>query len=307
MNKTERVVVLGGTGFVGAVLAERWPADATPPIYLVHRSRPGWIDRQAIKSVPVDLEDPSSVAGALGTGATIVNLLRPDGSGWYPKVIEMLAPLFARSGARRCVHASSIDVYQDTASPVVSEATEPSPRGAYEKDHLAAEAMLTCKFDKTVILRLGAVFGVGGRNVTALAREMASAPNLTLWVRRALYGERRMHLVSVETVCDALISAALSETLPYRLVLVTDDGAKENNFAFVQDALATAFGRSVPHAVPNIPRSVLRLLLRLRGLPIAGIDRRFSNERGRIFGVDPSAFPQRLHRYAQVLSQEIRA
>src|SRR5690606_21486101 len=112
------------------------------------------------------------------------------------------------------------------------------------------------------VLRLGAVFGAGGRNVVGFAKEMRHAPGWKLALRRALYGDRRMHLVSVETVADALVRAALAPApLGSQVVLVTEDAAPDNNFAYVQDCLAEAFGRAALKSVPVLPRICLRLAL----------------------------------------------
>jgi nucleoside-diphosphate-sugar epimerase len=298
------VLVLGGTGFIGRALAEQWPkASERPPLYLVHRSRPNWLESVGVPVQEIKLDDFERVASALEGGQVLVNLLRPDGSGWYPDLLRRLAPVLRRAGVRRCIHASSIDVYSGVDLPLVDESTPPHPRTSYEMEHLAAEAALMSTFPETIVLRLGAVFGRGGRNLVSLGEEMRNAPTLRLLLRRALYGRRRMHLVSVETVCSAIVRlASAHETLASQIVLLTQDADPDNNFGFVQDQLADAFGRKPLHA-PVLPEVFLRLALRARGLPDTGINRRFSRERALNLGLPPGNFGGDLQVYAKSLAE----
>ncbi|MPZ46237.1 MAG: NAD-dependent epimerase/dehydratase family protein [Betaproteobacteria bacterium] len=305
-NSTEApcVAVLGGTGFVGRALVARCPKEVSGRVtFLVHRSTPAWLAAAAVSSSGVDLEDVNDVRAALDRHDVLINLLRPDGSGWYPEMLQRLQPIFERAGIRRCVHASSIDVYSGADVDCVDEETPPRPRTAYEAEHLAAEGILAAAFPETVVLRLGAVFGAGGRNVVSFAEEMRHAPGWKLALRRALYGDRRMHLVSVETVADALLRAALTEApLGSQVILVTEDSDPDNNFAYVQDRLAEAFGRASLKSVPVLPRVCLRLALKARGLPTGAVNRRFSSERGLRLGVTSVHFRDRLGAYARLLA-----
>lgn len=297
-----QVVVLGGTGFIGNVLAEGWP-PRRPLRYLVHRSRPSWLGTARVEIRQVALDDPAAVLDALRGSEVLINLLRPDGSGWYPDTMRRLQPIFRESGIRRCIHASSIDIYAGTDATFIDEETPSRPLSPYEVEHCAAETILAAAFPETIILRLGAVFGPGGRNIVSFAKEMKHAPHWKLALRRALYGERRMHLVSVQTVCEALIQLALQgQALAMQMILITDDADPNNNFAFVQDRLAEAFGRQPLRGVPVLPARFLRLALRLRGLPGRGIQRRFSSERARKLGLRQSGFGDALCAYARYLA-----
>ncbi|TIM23906.1 MAG: hypothetical protein E5Y74_04010 [Mesorhizobium sp.] len=256
-----RVVVLGGTGFVGEALARLLANPAFPPSrFIVHRSEPEWLNQAGVNVKKADLEDSA----------------------------EMLAAL------------SGYDV-------MIDEATLPCALSPYEQEHLIGEAILTGSFAETIVLRLGAIFGCGGRNLVTLAEEMKQAPSWKIALRRALYGERRMHLVSVETVAQALVKLAFDRKIHgSQIVLVTDDSDPNNNFAFVQDRFALAFGREFPKFGPTSPRFFLRFLLRLRGLPAHAIDRRFSAIRATELGLVSEAFTSRLDNYASDLARVTR-
>lgn len=299
------VIVLGGTGFVGRALAAGWSAP-TSPRFLVHRTMPAWLEQAGIETVRVDLEDTASLRATLNDGGTLINLIRPDGKGWYPRLVERLMPAARQSAIVRVVHASSIDVYSGATAPLVDEDTPVHPISPYEREHCEVEGIISARAPGAVILRLGAVFGPGGRNVASFANEFAHAAYLKLALRRALYGKRRMHLVSIDAVVQALIHFACRSD--YRgIVTVTQDDDPDNNFAFLQDVLAEAFGRRPLDKVPALPPAVLRLALRWRGLNPAMATRRFSAARSRVLGLDTDGFSPALRRYAHELAAQHRA
>lgn len=300
-----RVVVLGGTGFVGRHLALTWralPPSTLPLRLLVHRSHPDWCRAMCDDVRDVDLSDPPTIAATLDNCTVLINLLRPSGDGSMAVFLKALLPSIAAANVRALIHASSIDVYGAARGPMVTESTVPQPISAYEKEHLAAERLLSESEVPSMILRLGAVFGEGGRNLVSMAEQMTHERDWKLAMRRSLNGQRRLHLVAVETVAEAIGFAAHRDLKrPGELLLVTDDSAEENNFAFVQERFAAAFGRHIPK-LGDLPAAGLRLLLRLRGRS-ADPFRRFSGERLAALGFRPSQpFSPRLARYAEVLA-----
>lgn len=301
MSSGRSIVVLGGTGFVGEALARWWRQADRPLTFLVHRSRPGWLDELDLNHVEVDLGDVSSIRKAIGDSHTVINLLRPLGDGWYPKVLDVVLPALQSASVVRCVHASSIDVYSGSSEAQVTAATPAAPRTAYEIEHVDAEHRICKLFAEPSILRLGAVFGPGGKNIVALATEMANSPRYKLILRRALYGSRRMHLVSLTTVCGAIEAATLADQ-PGVLVNVTDDSYEQNNFGVIQDMLARSFGREGLAGIPSAPAFVLDLALRLRGLSPVVARRRFSSDGLDRLGSMRGDFITEIEHYAQYLA-----
>lgn len=300
---SDAVSVLGGSGFVGRFLLERWPAEHRGKLrFLLHRSRPAWLDAGDADVRPIDLADPRGVRAALeGTGC-VVNLLRPDGGGWLRASMERLLPTLAEAGVPRLVHASSIDVYGGAGASHLTEETPPEPRTPYEREHEAMERLVARAPFSTCVVRLGAVFGPGGRNLVAFVPEMRNGPIWKLAARRSLYGGRRMHLVSVENVADAIGVLATSRGMGKNTILVTDDEAVENNFAFVQDAMARVFGRSGLDRVPELPAAALRAVLRARGRAGGDPMRRFSGDRLAATGFRPErGFADRVDGYLTLL------
>ena len=298
------VTVLGGTGFVGHCLAKSWPSDGDARLrILVHRSCPSWLEDCRAEIRTVDLENLHDVEKALAGSHVLVDLLRPGGDGWLTTQIRRLLPVLAVVGIERLVHASSIDVYGASPVRLIKEDTAVDPRTPYEREHRDMELLIEQAQQSATILRLGAVFGEGGRNLVALADELAEAPVWRPALRRALYGRRRLHLVSVETVAEAIRFAALPPAArAAKYLLVTDDGADENNFAFVQDRLAAALGRSLPR-LPELPPALLRLAMKLRGRSSMYPYRRFSAGGLAELGFRSSRnFVERLERFCTMLA-----
>lgn len=297
------VTVLGGTGTVGRALVAAWPASSRRRLrLLVHRSRPDWLASDAVESQPVDPSSTGDLRRALEGATAFIDLLRPTGDGARRATAERLDEALAGSEVRRVVHASSIDVYGACRAPIVGAETPPAPTSAYAREHLAVEALALRRPIVTTVVRLGAVFGTGSRSLVTLADEVAAAPAWRLAARRALSGAQRLHLVSVETVTEALLALLDAADPPARLV-VTDDAAPENDFAHAQDLLIAALRRPDVSRTPALPRVVLHAALAWRGHPPATAARRFAS--GPLDALAPSAaarFPDRLRAYVDRLA-----
>ena len=77
------LVVIGGSGFVGRHFLDVCNTlDDTEVIYAIHRTEPDWLTNATVHVARFDVNDPASLAAILVPGCTVINLLRPDGSGW---------------------------------------------------------------------------------------------------------------------------------------------------------------------------------------------------------------------------------
>src|ERR1700731_2317135 len=93
------IAVLGGTGFVGRSLIERWPIGQRFQLrVLIHRSRPHWLEACGVELKSFDLEMEEGFAQALSGCAVLINLLRPQGDGWLKNLMQRLLPTLTQAG-----------------------------------------------------------------------------------------------------------------------------------------------------------------------------------------------------------------
>lgn len=304
MNK---LVVIGGSGFVGRhfldVISDLSEFQVE---YAIHRTEPEWLKAAPVARRHFDINDPASLEAVLEDNCTVINLLRPDGTGWFEQAIANVLQACGNARIKRYIHVSSIDVFGATSASVVDAGTPIEPKTPYELEHAGAEALVRA-IDKSMfevlVLRLGAIFGDGGLNIVSFVSEVRGAPLWKLALRRLLYGRRRMHLVSVEKVARTLAFVTeIPATHQGEVLLVTDDAAPENNFGYLQDAMMRTFGRPSLGYMPHLPLSMLSLMLRVRGVSNANPMRRFREARFYELGQPATAdFTQRLQLYIERL------
>lgn len=303
----DKLVVLGGTGFVGRHFLDVIDSHANyHVVYAIHRTEPDWLSASNVDRARFDINDVQSLVPILAQGCTVINLLRPDGSGWFEPATRNILDACKQAQIKRYIHVSSIDVFGAAAGAEVSASTQILPRTPYEREHAASELLVRAVSAETfeaLVLRLGAVFGEGGLNIVSFVQEIESAPVWRLAARRLLYGKRRMHLVSVEKVAQTLaFVATVSDIRQGEIVLVTDDAAPENNFGYLQDALMREFGRPSISCLPHFPFALLGLLLRARGVSNSNPMRRFNEVRLQEWDQPaPADFKRQLHAYIHYL------
>lgn len=279
MSASSRYIVVGGTGFIGRVLLERWPAaERRQVVAILRHSAPEWLQELGVAALVGGSDALIARPDLTGRDAVIINLARPDGDGRFASLTAQLADLTAARQCRRYVHVSSIDIYGRSREKRVDAATVPAPVTPYQREHAEAETVARSRLppQQLAILRLGAVFGPGGPNLETLAREAMQAPVWRLLLRRFLYGRRRMYLVPAETAADAIRHLAVSGGAgPASALVLAEDDLPENNFAAVQDSLLAAFERPCLAWLPTLPPTALRLVVRLRARSASDPERRF--------------------------------
>lgn len=244
-----KVLVLGGTGYIGSHLVARLAQTgwATP----VGTSRRSGIDTTDLVSMTRALRGMDAVVNCVAGSANAIS----HGA-------RVLVDAAGRAGNPRIVHLSTMSVY----GALEGEVTEASPRdpslGWYAKAKCEAEDTIADYEGGAVMLRPGCVWG----------------PGSDLWVGRIgrLLGARRLgdlgaagdgwsNLVSVDDVCEAAIASlriTATPSMPRVFNLAAPDSPRWNEY-FVD--LALAIGAT---PVPRLSRRRLALDAKLLGPPL---------------------------------------
>lgn len=268
--KGPKALILGGGGTLGRALAKVLPTEGG-----------GAFAVQALERAGCDLADAEAVKRAIAGS-------RPDvvfNAGAYTNVDRaeeepdaaylanaIGAESVARAGAElgvKVVHYSTDFVFDGERERPYDEFDPPSPQGVYARSKLAGERLAAAASPRLFILRVGCLYGHGGRNF----------PSTIL--RRLLAGETvradRERLGTPTWVDDvARVSGALAHTDLFGLYHCTSAG--ETSWADYALFLAHELGvpesrveglpsSALPMKAPRPRRAILdNRMLRLRGL-----------------------------------------
>ncbi|WKB50661.1 complex I NDUFA9 subunit family protein [Eleftheria terrae] len=195
-----RIVVLGGSGFIGRHLCEKWVASwpEGSATVVVPTRRPAHVrDLLPLPGIePALLErlDEKRLAPLLHGADAVVNLvgiLHGSEAAFrqaHAGLPEQLVRACRQAGVRRVVHVSALGASADAPSH-------------YLRSKAAGEAALRAATDlQLTLLRPSVVFGEGDRFLTLFARLQRSFPVLPL-----AGGESRLQPVWVEDVARAIL------------------------------------------------------------------------------------------------------
>jgi len=211
-----RILVTGGTGFLGSHLVERLLEEPGVEVYALVRdpSRPRWLEgERRVRFIAGDLRNLPVLPDGLDAVYHVAGLTKTIRSEAYYTVnrdgtANLLEALERQSGRPRFVHLSSLAA----AGPSipgrgVREDDPPRPVSQYGDSKLRAEAEVLRRRDRfsVVILRPGAIYGPRDEDFLEYFR----------WVRRGirpLLGRRKaMSLVYVRDVVRAALLAGRAD------------------------------------------------------------------------------------------------
>ena len=197
-----RVVLFGGSGFLGAEIAQRLCAAGLDiRVATRHPDQSAFPEPPAtagnIQSVYADVRDETSVALAMEECDAVVNavgLYVEHGAETFEAVHELgainVAHQAANLGVHRLVHISGIgaDLYSSSA---------------YIRARAKGELLVSDVFAQATILRPSALFGPKDKFVNALAKITAVSPIFPLF----RHGETKLQPVYAGDVADAVLMA----------------------------------------------------------------------------------------------------
>jgi uncharacterized protein YbjT (DUF2867 family) len=200
----ERVLLVGGSGFLGAHVARRLAARGLQVLVPTrHRERAKQlIVLPTTEVVEADVHDDAMLASLCAGQDAVVNLVgilrggngRPYGRGFARAHVELPARLgLAARAARisRLVHVSALKASGDAPS-------------GYLRSKAVGEAALLVPFPQATIFRPSVIFGEGDSFLNMFARLLEFAPIVPL-----ASPDARFQPVWVGNVADAIVEAVL--------------------------------------------------------------------------------------------------
>lgn len=268
------ICVTGGTGFIGQHFARRLERENGVQIKVLTRLlRSEKLLSQNILYVQGDLLEYESLLNFVDKESVVVHLayLSRQSRQENLEALGNLSRACCEKGISRFVHVSTAVVSGNTADSIVTESTECQPVSDYEVTKLELESFVIQQLGHScdvTILRPTCVFGVGGKNLVKLVDDMVSDSLIVNYLKRSLFHRRRLNLVGVENVAEALwfLSSFEKHDLRGERFIVSEDNVPENNYDDISDYLAKELAITPP-PWPRLPlmSSLLPAALKLRG------------------------------------------
>jgi len=235
LDGERRVLVVGGTGFVGRHLVSRLAECGIAPRVL---TRDPHAARASFDSFTVELargshRDPAALDAALEGVEAVYHLAKGEGRNWQEYLdnevepTRQLAEAALRRGVRRFIYVGSIDSYASArAADRIDGSTPLDPRidrrNHYARSKAACERLLLEMARERglplVILRLGIVIGAGSSPIHYGVGRFEAWNRLTYWGE----GRHKLPFVLVEDVADALVRALEAPAIEERTFLIAD-------------------------------------------------------------------------------------
>lgn len=193
-----KVLVIGGTGYIGAAVVRRLAAAGHTPVVLVRDPNRA---PETVESRVGDLTDPAALRAAITPDIdVVVNAATPSGS-WSSDLQAIDALVTALTG-RALVYLSGVWVLGTTAEPA-DESAPTQPIDIVAGRTQVEERVLTAAGVRGVVIRPGIVHGAGG-----------GIPGMMVdWARRAGVGRHvgeagvRWPMVHVDDLADLVVLA----------------------------------------------------------------------------------------------------
>ena len=244
----KKVLVLGGTGYIGSRLVAKL-------------AQAGWAPVSASRRAGVDTTDENSLVLALRGMDAVVNCVAGSKEAIAAGARALVAAA-ARAGRPRIVHLSTMSVY----GALEGEVTEAAPRdpsiGWYAQAKCEAEDIVADYEGEAVVLRPGCVWGAGSELWVGRIGRLLRAHRLG---DLGAAGDGWSNLVAVDDVCEAVIASlriAVLPGMPRAYNLAAPDSPRWNDY-FID--LALAIGAT---PVPRLSARRVKLDAKLLGPPL---------------------------------------
>ena len=309
--KKETIILLGASSYIGRHILQNESWTCVFKIKAV--SRLGAVGKQIqalnqkTEFITTDLTDYQAVQKLFTPGSIVINLAYSwlGGEKENLRMIDNIIEAGKSKKIKRLVHCSTAAVVGRASDEMVTETSPCFPKTEYGITKLKIEKTLldrSQKYFDVVILRPTSVFGPDGEPLKKLAREIMHGNRIKNYLKYSLFGSRRMNLVPINNVIDAIMFIAKNANdLKGQTYIVSNDQAPENNFNYIARFLMQKF--NVPkYSIPKIPLplGLLGFLLLVLGRNNINPRCNYSSEKIQELGFSPKGtFQTALNEYAE--------
>jgi nucleoside-diphosphate-sugar epimerase len=273
-----RVLITGGTGFIGSRLALRCAGRGDEVLVLAQENTEAEsANREALESAGVELRlgsvtDPESVRRAMEGVDLVVHLAATQHEMNVPdekfQAVNVEGTRNVLDGAaeahvRRVVHGSTIGVY-GKPNGVLDETSPVDPDNIYGVTKLEGERLALDQADRVpvVAVRIPEVYGPGDRRLLKLFKAIDRGAFFMIGGGRNLH-----HLIYVDDLVDGLLAAAEAPDTPGELFLLA--GPEPVSTDRMVLAVAEAVGKPGPRfRAPLWPFVILATAMELTLRPL---------------------------------------
>jgi nucleoside-diphosphate-sugar epimerase len=308
------IAVTGGTGFVGSHLLKLLLQLPNVKVRLLSRKKPNFkFKTKNLEVVIGDLSDKAVLSELLTHGSTLINLAYSNASSPALNLAnaKVLAQACVLAGVAKVLHCSTAAVFGSPGVRVIDEEVVCVPRSVYGQTKLKIEEIFSY-FSKNnyqlFILRPTQVFGLDGLALTKFINEIKYGNTILQYGRECLYGARRLNLVTVTTLVNAIIFVLNNEKVVSSIYVVAQDQWPENNYRYVAESVYSATGKSKKVPRVYLPVKLLQVLLWLLGREEYDTHREYSG--AKLLGVgfvNEESFPQALNLFISELLIQSKA
>ena len=309
--KKETIILLGASSYIGRHILQNESWTCMFKIKAVSRLGAVGKQIQALNQknefITTDLTDYQAVQKLFTPGSIVINLAYSwlGGEKENLRMIDNIIEAGKSKKIKRLVHCSTAAVVGRASDEMVTETSSCFPKTEYGITKLKIEKTLldrSQKYFDVVILRPTSVFGPDGEPLKKLAREIMHGNRIKNYLKYCLFGSRRMNLVPINNVIDAIMFIAKNANdLKGQTYIVSNDQAPENNFIYIAKFLMQKF--NVPkYSIPKIPLplGLLGFLLLVLGRNNINPRCNYSSEKIQELGFSPKGtFQTALNEYAE--------
>lgn len=285
--------ITGGSGFVGRHLIGLHALHKDAQIrFLTRQNNNPFANFPNVEPCHGNLFDIDSLRNFIAHDAVVLNLAYPGKTENKDRIslaVNNLIRVCSEKKISRMVHCSTAVVVGIAADDTITENTPCRPSLEYEKTKYQIEGLLQEGFSGNfplIIARPTAIFGKGGKNLNKLIDDRKSESSLKSYLRKALYSNRTLNLVSVENVAQSLLFLATSNgPVNGETFIISDDDCPDNRYDYVVNRIEQIYGMPFRKlAVIKLPSAVLSLLLRMTGKSNFNPRRRYSPQKLKSLG-----------------------